>query len=148
MSRSALLVLAIAMAPLLFAQDATQDAVKKELAKLEGTWTVVSEEVDGVNSGEDRIEQLGTVTFKDGKYTWANGGEGTINVNPTKKPKQVDYSIVDSQGLVHIYDGIYELDGDTYRYCFARPGMPRPTEFKTAADSGLSMMVLKRAKKQ
>ena len=41
--------------------------------------------------------------------------------------------------------GIYELEGDTFKVCFAAPGKAdRPTEFKSAAGSGHRLLVLKR----
>ena len=40
----------------------------------------------------------------------------------------------------------YELDGDTYRYCLAPPGKPRPTAFASPPGSGLSLGVSRRQK--
>lgn len=121
-------------------------ALQKEWAKLEGTWIVIAKESNGVKSGDDAVNALGKVTLKDGKYTWDSGDGGSMVIDPTKKPKHVDYAIVDDQGIVHTYLGIYELDGDTFKDCYAPPGEARPTEFKTAADSGHVMMVHKREK--
>ena len=121
-------------------------ALQKEWAKLEGTYIIVAQESNGVKTGDDDVKALGKVTFKDGKFTWDSGSGGTMVLDPTKKPKHVDYAIVDDQGIVHTYLGIYELDGDMFKDCFAPPGTARPTEFKTAADSGHTMMVHQREK--
>ncbi|MBI3409234.1 MAG: TIGR03067 domain-containing protein [Planctomycetes bacterium] len=121
-------------------------ALQKEWAKLEGTWIVVAQESNGVKSDDDDVKTLGKVTLKDGKYTWDSGSGGTMVIDPTKKPKHVDYAIVDGLGIVHTYLGIYELDGDTFRDCYAPPDMARPTEFKTAPNSGHVTMVHKREK--
>ena len=42
--------------------------------------------------------------------------------------------------------GIYELDGDTYRYCLAPAGKPRPTEFASKEGSGHSLGASQRQK--
>jgi uncharacterized protein (TIGR03067 family) len=124
-------------------QDANKkDADKKELAKLDGIWTVVTYERDGKKVEID----LGKVTIKDGKYTWDSGMWGTMALDSTKKPKHVDYSILDSNGMLETYQGIYEIDGDTFKDCIAPPGEARPTEFKTAEGSGHTLMILKREK--
>jgi uncharacterized protein (TIGR03067 family) len=43
--------------------------------------------------------------------------------------------------------GIYELDGDTYKYCLAPAGKPRPKDFTSRAGSGHSLGVSKREKR-
>lgn len=140
----ALMVLAVGF--LAAGEAPEKDAVKKEWKKLEGTWMVVAYENNGKKADDDGIKALGEATIKDGKYTWSTGGGGIMVIDPTKKPKQVDYSIVDSEGIVHLYKGIYELDGDTFKDCFALPDMGRPTEFKAPEGSNHAMMIHKRVK--
>jgi len=149
MKRQAILMLCVGFVTVGFlAAGDTEEkkAVQKEWAKLEGTYNIVSQEQDGVKSDDDTVKALGKVTFKDGKFTWDNGSGGTMVLDPTKKPKHVDYALVDGQGIVNTYLGIYELDGDTFKDCYAPPGAPRPTEFKTAPCTGQTMMVHKREK--
>ena len=43
--------------------------------------------------------------------------------------------------------GIYEIDGDNYKVCFAPPGKDRPKEFSSKGDEGLTLSVWKKAKK-
>jgi hypothetical protein len=42
--------------------------------------------------------------------------------------------------------GIYELRGDTYIYCLAAAGKPRPTELSGKKRSGHSLGVMRREK--
>ena len=42
--------------------------------------------------------------------------------------------------------GIYELDGDTLKVCYAHGKKERPKEFKTAPGSGLALVIYKRIK--
>jgi hypothetical protein len=45
--------------------------------------------------------------------------------------------------------GIYELEGDKLRICFAKPGAKeRPTRIETKPDSGQSLTVYKRNKEK
>ena len=50
-----------------------------------------------------------------------------------------------TKGQTHL--GIYELDGDTVKFCFAAPGKERPTDFTAKASSGRTASVWKRDKK-
>ena len=58
--------------------------------------------------------------------------EGTMSVDPTKKPKSMDTVSKDKKmtGLA-----IYELDGDTFKICVGNKG-ERPKEFTGKKDSG------------
>ena len=44
--------------------------------------------------------------------------------------------------------GIYELDGDHYKVCFAPTGKPRPSEFASRPGSGNFLQVWKRKNEQ
>ena len=45
-----------------------------------------------------------------------------------------------------IVKGIYELNGETLKICFAAPGKPRPTDFTNKPKSGRIVEVLERVK--
>jgi uncharacterized protein (TIGR03067 family) len=133
------------------AGDAKEEAVKKELQSLKGTWRPVSREVDGTKTSEDDLKGVIILRDEAGMFSVRRGDQvvvdGTIKIDPTKKPKTVDttYSAGENKGKVA--KGIYEIDGDTYRLCFAQPGSERPTEFSAKAGSGNSLIVYKREKK-
>lgn len=50
-----------------------------------------------------------------------------------------------TKGKTH--HGIYMLDGDTLKFCFAAPGQERPTEFTAPEGSQRTLSVWKRDKK-
>jgi uncharacterized protein (TIGR03067 family) len=129
---------------------AQDDTSKKELKKLEGTWATVSIEAAGQKvSDEDEIKTR-KLTTKGDKYTLKVGNEtvqGTIEINPTKKPKTIDVKPDSGSNKGKTLLGIYELDGDNLKICLALPGRDRPTAFTTAAENGQQLVVYKRGKR-
>jgi uncharacterized protein (TIGR03067 family) len=114
------------------AQDGKDEAVKKDLAKLKGTWKIVSWEEDGKKMNAEKwlikIDADGNMTKDfDGK-TFI---ESTSKINPTKTPKTLDETFIKGgPGAGKTALWIYELKGDTLKICATAPGVPRPTEFK------------------
>lgn len=139
----------IAILVLVSATDA-QDAVKKEMAQLEGEWSMVSGEANGLSMPRETV-QTGKRVAKDGATTITIGGQvyfkARFSIDPTKKPKAIDYTMTEgpTRGKTHL--GIYELDGDTVKFCFAAPGKDRPTEFTAPEGSQRTLSVWKRDKK-
>ncbi len=144
MKRHALLVLVVG---LLLAADDPKDEVKKEQDKFKGTWIVESAEHKGQASEEGKGDE---VTFDGDQVTIkrANGEErkGTIKIDPTKKPKTIDFTPSDGDNKDKIHPGIYELKDDTLKVCFSQPDNERPTAFSTKADSEEMLYVFKRKK--
>jgi hypothetical protein len=114
---------------LLLAADGAEDAVKKELAAMDGEWYMVSAEREG--------------RTLPGSY----GRTAKVSVDPSKTPKTIDYAVAEGQFQGQTQLGIYELDGDDVKYCFADPGNPRPTDFTTRGKIGYTVGVWKRIKK-
>lgn len=108
-----------------------------DLAKLQGKWRLVSHRPAGGTETRDAIWEL---RVKGDRYTLSADGTtstGVIRLDSSKTPKQLDYTVVDEDGEVTAYLGIYELDGDTYRTCDVEKGKDaRPTEFRTDAKTG------------
>jgi uncharacterized protein (TIGR03067 family) len=123
-------------------------AVKKEWKRLNGTWEWVS----SVTGKEVPIPKGGeTVTIKDGKYTVRDGGkvaeQGTAKIDPTTRPKSVDLTWSTGPNKGKTVLGVYEVEGDEYRVCFAAPRKPRPTKVsELRPGSGHRIYTFKRAK--
>ena len=128
---------------------AQDDAAKKEMKKLEGTWATVSIEAAGQKvTDEDKIKTR-KLTTKGDKYMLKVGDEtvqGTIEINPTKKPKTIDVKPDSGTNKGKTLLGIYELDGDGLKICLAPPGKDRPTAFATRPADGQQLVVYKREK--
>ena len=126
-----------------------QDA-KKETAQLEGEWTMVSGEIDGQSMPEE-MRKTARRVVKDGETTVTIGDrlfmKARFSIDPAKKPKTIDYTMTGGPTEGKTQLGIYELDGDTVKFCFSAPGKDRPTEFTTKEGSGRTLSVWKRAKK-
>ena len=126
---------------------------EKELKKFEGTWTVVGLETKGKALPEDALKQINLkVMFKGDKYTVEAMGEfaeeGTIKIDPTKKPAAIDLKITKGKDEGKSQQGIYELQGDTLKICMAPAGAEkRPTAFKSEEGSEIELFTLKRDKK-
>ena len=135
----------VVAALLLIAAEAPDDDVKKEQAKLRGTWTPVVQEANGERKEGDKLK-IHEWVFEDDKVTIkeaAKSREHSFKVDPIKAPKTID--LFDRQGDATGH-GIYKLDGDMLTIAIAKPSSDRPTEFTTKKDSPHVVIVLKREK--
>jgi len=132
---------------LCFAADAKEDAAKDK-EKLQGTWLVVGGEEHGTKMPEADVKMADMRFIIEGdKIQATRGGKekgkgGTFKLDPSKKPKEID--LIDDKETVK---GIYSLDGDTLKFCLAKGGNDRPTDFTTKKGDGRGLFVLKRDKK-
>jgi uncharacterized protein (TIGR03067 family) len=128
-----------------------EDPAKAELTRLNGTWKVVSFQRAGVEQIENDTEK--TITFKNGEFTWGGSDEPfgkIVSIDPTKTPKEVDYTYTRGPLKDKRQKGIYTLDGDTFVDCFPEGAADseRPTEFKSTKENGLTLVTYKRIKKK
>ena len=131
--------------------EAKEEAVPKDLQAFKGTWRLSSREEDGKKSGEEEIKDvIGTIDGS-GKVSVRRGdkviNEGTVKLNPTKKPKTIDVTFTGGERKGQAVLGIYEIEGDAFRVCVARPGDERPAELSAKAGSGHTLVVYQREKK-
>ena len=141
------LVLAMAIGPLVSPAAPGQPS-STDLDKLQGAWSLVSARQAGKPLPPDQVKRT-TIVFEGQHFLFPDSAEqatskdGTITVDPAKKPKQMDAT--SSQGEVML--GIYELKGDDYKVCFAPAGKPRPAQFASTPENGNILQVWKRKKK-
>jgi uncharacterized protein (TIGR03067 family) len=126
------------------ADEPKDDAVKKDLKALQGNWTVVSIEVNGTKVPDDRIGGR-NAAFKGDQYS-IHDFRLTVTLDPTKKPKTIDMVGKDGNGKPLSMVGIYDVDGDMLKICFAKPNTKvRPVQFETRPQTGESLIVYKRS---
>jgi uncharacterized protein (TIGR03067 family) len=135
----------IAMAgTLLLAADAPDDAAKKDLDKLQGTWTVVAMETEGKKLPEEAYKGVKIIVEKN-KMTMGKDGKSdaaTIVLDPSKEPKWIDATGKEGETLL----GIYQLDGDDLKIVLSKKEGDRPKAFATKADQDYGLFMLKRQK--
>jgi uncharacterized protein (TIGR03067 family) len=136
---------------LIAADDAKDDAIKKDRAALKGEWKVVSYELDGKKPvSDEQLDKVKVTIDESGKVTVQADGktiiEGNTTIDPTKNPKTIDTTFTEGDLKGETALGIYEIKGDTYKYCRAAPGKERPTEFSSKEGSGHTLVVYKRVK--
>jgi uncharacterized protein (TIGR03067 family) len=122
---------------------------KADLAKMQGEWSMVSGSADGF-AIPDEIRPTAKRVCKGNETTVTFGTQlvmqATFTIDPTKMPKTIDYQATDgpTKGKTHL--GIYEIDGDTVKYCFAAPDNARPPDFTSKPGERQTLSVWKRAK--
>ena len=134
----------------LIGADSDAEAVKKEMALLDGEWTMLSGERDGQAIPEEFLKSARRVT-KAGVTTVTIGEDqimkSKFTIDPTKKPKSIDYTVLEGPNKDQTMKGIYELNGDKVKFCYAPAGKDRPTEFKSKEGSEYTLSEWKKEKK-
>jgi uncharacterized protein (TIGR03067 family) len=141
-------ILAAAAVCLMLAADNPADDAKKDAAALQGEWSMASGERDGQPVPDDLRKGFKRVVKDDVTTVMANGQaymKAKFTLDPAKKPKTIDYTLLDGPNKDKKVLGIYELDGDTVKFCFGNPDQERPKEFKS--DAGRTVSVWKKDKK-
>src|SRR5262245_32947253 len=121
------------------------DLVKRELARLQGTWQTVSVEIDGESLGPGVMKDR--MTIKGNAFVLVTHGSSTggfLTIDPTKRPRTIDTEtrLGDNKGTKAV--GIYVIEDDTLKVCYAPVPQPRPTEFKTTPKSMRALVIYKR----
>ena len=132
------------------ADDAKDEAIKKDRQQIAGTWQIVELVVNGNPAKDEDARKLTVVNGNDGTWSLRSEGKeisrGTSTFDPTVKPKTIDFTpaIGDAKDKLHL--GIYELGEDVRKLCFAPAGKDRPTDFTSEPDSGHILVKFERVK--
>lgn len=71
--------------------------------------------------------------------------KATYTTDASADPKTIDFVHTAGASAGRRQLGIYELEGDVLRLCFAAPGAPRPADFESRPGDGRTFAVWKRA---
>lgn len=130
---------------------AGDDPIEKERKTYQGTWKVVAFEFDGKVVPENDAKKLIFINKADGSWAVQSEGKeissGKSDIDPTKKPKTIDFMPTLGVFSGNEYVGIYELDKDRRQICYAEKAKGRPTEFSSVAGSGHVLIKFERVKK-
>ena len=107
----------------------------------------------GKNASDEEVKKLPRLVINGAKGTaWDDLtkeiiNERTFRLDPTAKPKTIDFKVISGFGKGKTDLAIYELDGDTLKICYAMgEGAKRPTEFKSVAGTKLYLVTYNRTK--
>lgn len=121
---------------------------KEDSKMLEGTWLPVEAELGG-QKFPDEVRNTIKLVVKDEKYEVTVGkavDRGTVKLNPSAKPKEMDVTGTEGPNKGKTILAIYEVTGDTLRVCYDLEGKKRPTDFKTTKDTKHFLVTYKREK--
>jgi uncharacterized protein (TIGR03067 family) len=138
------------LATIATADDAQHKAIEKDRKLIEGTWRIAVLQVNGEEAKQEDAKKLKVVNGSDGTWSLRSEGneigKGTSTIDPTKKPKTIDFTATEATGVTNQYLGIYELGKESRRLCFAQPGKERPTEFASPPGSEIILVTFEREK--
>jgi uncharacterized protein (TIGR03067 family) len=129
-----------------------EPGIARELKAMAGSWEPIFTENNGYKSSEGDLTGTLWTRDADGKWVARRGGKTLVewavkNIDPTQNPKTIDIEVTAGAYKGVVYLGIYELDGDTLRICFALPDKPeRPTDFSAAKGTVRALSEFKRVK--
>jgi uncharacterized protein (TIGR03067 family) len=126
-----------------------EEATRKEYARFEGTWSFALVEVEGAKQPDVPFETHKVIIAKDGRFVVVQGPRitrGILKLDPTKTPKHFDFTVTDGPAKGRTTLAVYELDGDTYKFCGSIRNQGRPAALVSKPGSGTILQVLKREK--
>lgn len=114
----------------------------EDLQEMQGTWNRIHAQVNNIQSSGEGW----TATYEGDRLTLRSKGahhrSGIVTIDPGRRPKAMNTWDLDGPNEDVTIPGIYEIDGDEMKVCFARAGEKRP---KTFGD-GHVYYIYKRAK--
>jgi len=129
-------ILCLGMVALLAGSVVAQDdAAKKDLKLLQGTWVMAGLEVNGADVPANKLE--GTVlTIKDDRYIIKIKdkviNEAIIELDPAKSPKELNMTPHEGSNKDKLHKAIYKIEGDTFKMARGlNPDQERPNQFAT-----------------
>ena len=117
-----------------------------DLEKLQGRWYVNTLEIDGAALSSECFAGA-EIFVENDRFTSASMGavyEGTIKLEPSKKPKTLTMAFTKGPEQGNTNHGIYELGSKGWKLCLTMNGGPAPVAFATTPGSGQALETLTR----
>ncbi|HEY1861672.1 MAG TPA: TIGR03067 domain-containing protein [Gemmataceae bacterium] len=124
------------------------DDAKDDAKSMDGTWLPSAAELGG-EKYPDEARKTMKLVMDDGKYSVTvgkNPDRGTVKLDPSKKPKEMDIVGTEGPNKGKTILAIYEKTDDTLRICYDLSGKSRPTEFKSTKGTQLFLVTYNREK--
>ncbi len=124
---------------------------KEDMKFMEGTWLPVSGELGGEKEAIEKTLKGAKLVIKEGKYTFTVSDKtdgGTITLDASKKPKQMDIVGTEGPNKDKKILAIYEITEDMLKVCYAveKDAAERPKEFKSETGTKNLLITWKRQK--
>jgi uncharacterized protein (TIGR03067 family) len=120
--------------------------MNEDLKKLQGTWAMVSMEMDGARMPSSMVAGARIVINGETFASLGMGAvyKGTMAIDTTKSPRTLDMTFTEGPERGNTSLAIYEVDGNSWKLCLGLTGKERPTGFSTAPGSGHVLETLER----
>jgi uncharacterized protein (TIGR03067 family) len=133
MTRIATTALLAALMAVAISAQAAKTAVPKELASLQGAWTIGTFNGQSAAGAGPEI----VLTFTGDKYSQSVDGtineRGSVKVDASKKPMTIELNIQEGDDRGKLQYGVFEISGTTLTCKLNMPGSTdRPTDFSVA----------------
>ena len=126
-----------------------QNATEKDYALFNGVWAFDLVEVNGVKQPDVPVETHKMIVVSaERRFIVIQGKKitrGVFEMDPTRTPKEIDVTATNNQGKTLTTLAIYELEGDTYKFCSSFRSNERPSKFLSKPGSETVCEVLKRS---
>jgi uncharacterized protein (TIGR03067 family) len=127
----------------------SEDAARKEYARLEGVWRFALVESDDKKQRDLQFQNSKMILLRDASFAVIQVRgvtRGTLKIDPTTNPKHYERTITNGLAKGRKTLGIYELNGDTLNICSSLRNNERPSELASKPGSGLLFEVFERVK--
>jgi uncharacterized protein (TIGR03067 family) len=143
----------ILLGPLLclaLAQPTNDEKAKKDLAILQGKWTMHALEINGKLVAPKQIADTFLEVKGDVYRTIVKGKEHPglrMKLDAGKDPRAIDMILTEG-GVEKVYKGIYKVENDEFKMCRgAIPEKERPNQFATWPDTNYFVVTWKKVAK-
>lgn len=122
--------------------------MSSDLDQLQGTWHVMSIEMDGTRVPSSAIGESQIVVAGNQFTSLAMGAtyEGTLELQEKARPKSLDLLFTAGPERGNRNPGIYKLEGTRWTICLATRGTNRPKVFSSKSGTGVALQTLSRTK--
>jgi uncharacterized protein (TIGR03067 family) len=148
---SFLVVFVIALSTTISGEESSPEKIKDQEA-IQGEWMVTEFTVDGNPVPKDSRQGM-LLVFKDDKMSFANPNRKDdrkfeFKLDPSKKPRTIDYKSLDGAFKEKTNFGIYEFVGDELKPCMHNAdATDYPKDFIPSKNDRLAIIVSRRAEK-
>ncbi len=133
--RYLIMLLLLAFVP---AERHLRDPLKDDIERLQGAWVLVGVEREQPITPDKMLNNQVLITGDEYKrFTLEDPPVlvRTFRLMPETQPRSIDLIAKNPGGQDFVFKGIYEINGNTFRLCFALYGHDRPKEFRIGANS-------------